>query len=172
MDLHGIHHLTAITADVNRNHALLHADARHAAGEEDGQPGRRRAYHLFYADAQGSPGTDVTFFDWPMPRERRGTHSIVRTGLRVAGEATPATGGRDRLREHGVAARRRSSSATAGSTLDFEDPEGQRLALVADGGAGDAPARGTRAPCRPSTRSAGSGRSRSACRTRRRPTRC
>ena len=30
------------------------------------------AYHLFYADALGSPGTDMTFFDWPVPRERRG----------------------------------------------------------------------------------------------------
>ena len=43
------------------------------------------AYHLFYADAVGSPGTDLTFFDWKMPRERRGTHSITRTHLRVRG---------------------------------------------------------------------------------------
>ena len=45
------------------------------------------AYHLFYADGRGSPGTDLTFFDWPATPEQRGTHSIVRTGLRVAGEA-------------------------------------------------------------------------------------
>ena len=43
------------------------------------------AYHLFYADGEARPGTDLTFFDWPAPREKRGTHSITRTGLRVAG---------------------------------------------------------------------------------------
>ena len=32
------------------------------------------AYHLFYADGLASPGTDITFFDWPVARERRGTH--------------------------------------------------------------------------------------------------
>ncbi|TIL19873.1 MAG: ring-cleaving dioxygenase, partial [Mesorhizobium sp.] len=42
------------------------------------------AYHLFYADAVATPGTDLTFFDWPVGRERRGTNSIVRTSLRVA----------------------------------------------------------------------------------------
>ena len=46
------------------------------------------AYHLFYADALASPGSDITFFDWPVGRERRGTHSITRTALRVAGEGT------------------------------------------------------------------------------------
>jgi glyoxalase family protein len=45
------------------------------------------AYHLFYADAIGTPGTDLTFFDWNMPRESRGTHSIIRTCLRVKGTA-------------------------------------------------------------------------------------
>ena len=48
------------------------------------------AYHLFYADAVGSPGTDLTFFDWSVPPETRGTHSIVRTALRVRGEASLA----------------------------------------------------------------------------------
>ena len=42
------------------------------------------AYHLFYADGVGSPGTDITFFDWPVGREDRGTHSITCTGFRVA----------------------------------------------------------------------------------------
>jgi len=30
------------------------------------------AYHLFYADAKGTPGTDLTFFDWPAPPEGGG----------------------------------------------------------------------------------------------------
>ena len=44
------------------------------------------AYHLFYADGKANPGTDLTFFDFPAAPERRGTNSISRTGLRVAGE--------------------------------------------------------------------------------------
>jgi glyoxalase family protein len=48
-------------------------------------------------------------------------------------------------------------------TLDFEDPEGQRLSLIDDGGAAK-PIRGRKARCRRSIKSAGSGRSRSACR--------
>jgi glyoxalase family protein len=94
------------------------------------------AYHLFYADGLASPGTDLTFFDWPVAPEQRGTHSIVRTALRVAGP--------------GVfdywAARLADAGVTRGEVreiddrrqLDFEDPEGQRLALIDDGGAGEA----------------------------------
>jgi glyoxalase family protein len=78
------------------------------------------AYHLFYADGAGRPGTDLTFFDWAMPRERRGTHAITRTCLRVDGAASAPSGGRSGCAEHGVAAgevaerdgRRRSTSRT------------------------------------------------------------
>jgi glyoxalase family protein len=92
------------------------------------------AYHLFYADGEATPGTDLTFFDWPVPPERRGTRSIVRTGLRVAGEAS--------LRWW--AQRLTSLGRTAGPmverdgrlTIDFEDPEGQRLSLVDEGTGG------------------------------------
>ena len=96
------------------------------------------AYHLFYADAAGSPGTDVTFFDWAMPPEKRGTHSITRTHLRVNGEETLVWWAQ-RFTELGV-----THSAIGvrdgRHVLDFEDFEGQRLALLDDGGAGDVPA--------------------------------
>ena len=60
------------------------------------------AYHLFYADGLASPGTDLTFFDWPAAPERRGTHSIARTGAsrrrpggaRLVAAALQATGRR------------------------------------------------------------------------------
>jgi hypothetical protein len=61
------------------------------------------AYHLFYADAVGSPGSDLTFFDWPVQRERRGTRSIARTHLRVAG-AESMQWWAGHLREKGVTA--------------------------------------------------------------------
>ncbi|HEX9106247.1 MAG TPA: ring-cleaving dioxygenase, partial [Longimicrobiales bacterium] len=94
------------------------------------------AYHLFYADAEGSPGSDVTFFDWPLPRERRGTRSIVRTHLRVAGAAS-LEWWRERLRERGVGVGD-VVERDGRLTLDLEDGEGQRLSLVDDGGEGAA----------------------------------
>ncbi|HZD04752.1 MAG TPA: ring-cleaving dioxygenase [Longimicrobiales bacterium] len=137
MELIGIHHVTAVTADVRTNHdfytrVLGMRLVKRSVNQDD--PG---AYHLFYADGVGSPGTDLTFFDWPLPRERRGTHAITRTHLRVVGEETLGWWA-DRLEGHGV--------ATGGveerdgrKVLEFEDPEGQRLALVDDGGDGDPP---------------------------------
>lgn len=95
-----------------------------------------RAYHLFYADAMGSPGSDLTFFDWPAQPERRGTHSITRTHLRVAGRDALQWWVKH-LNEHKV----KSSGVTERDgrlVLDFEDPEGQRLALIDDEGAGGA----------------------------------
>jgi glyoxalase family protein len=131
MDLLGIHHLTAITADVTENYrfytrVLGMRLVKRSVNQDDVS-----AYHLFYADGAGTPGTDLTFFDWPMPRERRGTHSIVRTQLRVEGQDTLEWWA-GRLRESGVEhsdIRDRDGRAT----LDFEDPEGQRLALIDQG---------------------------------------
>src|ERR671917_747412 len=85
MQLTGIHHLTAVTGNAPANHAFFTQTlglrlVKKAVNQDDVS-----AYHLFYADGRGSPGTDVTFFDWAAPRERRGTRAIVRTGLRVAG---------------------------------------------------------------------------------------
>src|SRR5699024_3925542 len=43
-----------------------------------------QTYHLFFADDQGSPGTDMTFFDFPgVPKGRHGTNEITRTSFRV-----------------------------------------------------------------------------------------
>jgi glyoxalase family protein len=93
------------------------------------------AYHLFYADGLASPGSDLTFFDWPVPRERRGTRSIVRTGLRVAGEANlkwwTAHLDKNGITHSGIIQR------DGRATIDFEDAEGQRLSLVVDDGRGE-----------------------------------
>lgn len=137
MDLTGIHHLTAISARIRDNRrfytgALGMRLVKRSVNQDD-----VRAYHLFYADGLGSPGTDITFFDWPAPAERRGTHAIVRTGLRVEGRAT-LDWWAARLTEQGV--RHEGVTERDGrATLDFEDPEGQRLSLIDDGGAGDPP---------------------------------
>jgi len=136
MDLTGIHHLTAISAQIREN-KRFYTDTigmrlvKRSVNQDDVS-----AYHLFYADAKGSPGSDLTFFDWPVPRERRGVPSISRTALRVAGRET-LDYWTERLRERNVAAQE-IEERDGRLTLDFEDFEGQRLSLIDDGGAGDA----------------------------------
>jgi glyoxalase family protein len=137
MQLLGIHHLTAISARIADNHrfytqVLGMRLVKRSVNQDD-----TSAYHLFYADAAGSPGTDITFFDWPVPPEARGTHSIIRTMLRVNGRDT-LEWWRGRLQEHGVGVED-VVERDGRLTLDFEDPEGQRLSLLDDGGAGDDP---------------------------------
>src|SRR6266498_5688422 len=88
MQLTGFHHLTAVTADAPRNFAFYTQTLGLRLVKKTVNQDDVSAYHLFYADGHASPGTDITFFDWPVGRERRGTHSIVRTGFRVDSAAT------------------------------------------------------------------------------------
>ena len=85
MDLKGIHHLTAVTARAADNHRFYTGTLGLRLVKKTVNQDDVSAYHLFYADGQASPGTDITFFDWPVGPETRGTHSICRTGLRVGG---------------------------------------------------------------------------------------
>jgi glyoxalase family protein len=132
MQLHGIHHLTAVSANARGNHDFYTRVLGMRLVKKTVNQDDVSAYHLFYADGAGSPGTDLTFFDWPVDRERRGTHSIVRTSLRVAGrEALDYWVAR--LDELGVP-HGPVRDVDGRKQFDFEDPEGQRLALVDDGG--------------------------------------
>jgi glyoxalase family protein len=136
MQLSGIHHLTAVSADAPGNvkfytKLLGLRLVKKTVNQDDVS-----AYHLFYADGLASPGSDITFFDFPMLPESHGNNSITRVGLRVSGEASLQWWG-DRLSKAAV---------TVGDiverdgrrTLDVTDPEGQRLSLVDDGGKGEA----------------------------------
>src|SRR5690554_4243681 len=136
MDLTGIHHLTAVSADIRANYRFYTEVMGMRLVKRSVNQDDVSAYHLFYSDAVGSPGNDLTFFDWDVPPERRGTRSITRTHLRVTGREALAWW-HDRLRAHGVAAGD-VAERDGRAVLDFEDPEGQRLALVDDGGQGDA----------------------------------
>lgn len=136
MQLYGIHHLTAITANARGNHAFYTDVLGMRLVKKTVNQDDVSAYHLFYADGKGSPGTDLTFFDWPAVPERRGTHSIVGTGLRVGGEAA-LQWWLERCENRHV--RHRGIVERDGRlTFDFEDPEGQRLSLIDDGASGEA----------------------------------
>ncbi len=132
LNLTGIHHLTAVTADAASNlrfytEVLGMRLVKKTVNQDD-----TSAYHLFYADGMATPGTDLTFFDWPVGRERRGTHSVCTTGMRVA-DRDALDWWRTRFREAEV----KSGDVVeidGRASLDFEDAEGQRFRLVADSG--------------------------------------
>ncbi len=135
MQLTGIHHLTAVSADAPGNLAFYRNVLGLRLVKKTVNQDDVSAYHLFYADGLASPGTDLTFFDWPAARERRGTHAITRTGLRVGGKAS-LDWWAEHLREHRVS-QAPVAERDGRLTLDFEDPEGQRLSLIDDGGMGE-----------------------------------
>jgi glyoxalase family protein len=136
MDLTGIHHLTAVSAQIRDNHRFYTQTLGMRLVKRSVNQDNVSAYHLFYADAEGSPGTDLTFFDFPVPREVRGSRTITRTHLRVDGlDALQFWA--EHLRERGVRAGE-VVERDGRLTLDFEDAEGQRLSLVDDQGAGGA----------------------------------
>jgi glyoxalase family protein len=136
LELTGVHHLTAVTAEASRNHAFYTQVVGLRMVKKTVNQDDVSAYHLFYADGEASPGTDMTFFDWPAAPEKRGTCSLVQTGFRVGSQASMGWW-KERFRENGV--RHAEIVERDGrTTLDFEDPEGQRLCLVDDGGIGAA----------------------------------
>ena len=134
MQLTGIHHLTAISAKPRDNLAFYTGLLGMRLVKKTVNQDDVSAYHLFYADGKANPGTDLTFFDFPAAPEHRGTNSISRTGLRVAGEASLKFW-RKRLKEAGGHVGD-IVEVDGRLTLPFEDGEGQRLVLGDDGGAG------------------------------------
>lgn len=131
LPLLGIHHVTAVTARASDNlrfytQVLGMRLVKKTVNQDDVS-----AYHLFYADAKGSPGTDLTFFDWAaIPPRRLGNRMITRTALRVA-DRTSLEWWKKRLEEHAQKVGEIVERAGRAS-LRFEDPEGQQLILVED----------------------------------------
>lgn len=129
--VHGIHHLTAVTAQAAENLEFYTGTLGLRLVKKTVNQDDVRAYHLFYADDAGSPGTDLTFFDWPTMRERRGNNSVSRTGLRIPQGS--AAWWAEHFRDEGVTTSD-VAERDGRTVLDFEDPEGQRLSLVEDAG--------------------------------------
>ncbi|MHB8644846.1 MAG: ring-cleaving dioxygenase [Thermomicrobiales bacterium] len=134
MELGGIHHVTAVTGDASRNVAFYTQALGMRLVKKTVNQDDVAAYHLFYADGVGSPGTDMTFFDWPHAGPTRpGVGTTTTTALRVPSRAALdwwAT----RLDAYGVP---HGGIIATGerARMTFADPEGQALALVDDGGA-------------------------------------
>ncbi len=144
MQLHGIHHLTAVSASIRENLRFYTQTIGMRLVARSVNQDDVTAYHLFYADAIGTPGTDLTFFDWSMPGEKRGTNSVTRTMMRVSGQSSLEYW-KERLEELNVT-HSDIVERDGRAVLDLEDPEGQRLALIDDGGKGDPPKPWDRSP--------------------------
>lgn len=134
MHLTGLHHVTAITAQATQNLAFYTQVLGLRLVKKSVNQDDVSAYHLFYADALGSPGTDVTFFDWPhVAQNHRGTGSIAEIALRVPDHEALLWWERRLARaavpHQGVV------EENGQEVLRFSDPEGQALALVNDNGA-------------------------------------
>ena len=134
LSLGGLHHLTAITAQAAQNRRFYTEVLGMRLVKKTVNQDDTSAYHLFYGDGAATAGSDITFFDWPAGPEQRGSNSVVRTGLRVSGKGTLEYWF-DRLKAAGATVRA-VAPRNGRDSLAFEDPEGQRLLLVDDGGAG------------------------------------
>src|ERR1700751_2990385 len=118
MQLPGIHQLTAVYADAPGNLRFYTQSLGMRLVKKTVNQDDVTAYHLFYADGRGSPGTDIPFFGWPPPRQPRRTGAIVRTGFRVAGTGSLRYWA-DRFRELNVK-QADVTERTGRPTLDFE----------------------------------------------------
>lgn len=84
----GIHHVTAMTDDAVRNYKFFTEVLGMRLVKKTVNQDDIHTYHTFFADDVGSPGTDMTFFDFPdVPKGASGTNSISRVGLRVPDDA-------------------------------------------------------------------------------------
>ena len=129
MKLEGIHHITAITGDAVGNvefyvGVLGLRMVKKTVNQDD-----PTVYHLFYGDEHGSPGMDLTFFEYPGAAPGRvGAGMVHRIVWRVSSKETLAFW-QERLGAHGI-----DATATHDSLL-FADPEGlqHELVLAAEG---------------------------------------
>jgi glyoxalase family protein len=124
MRLEGIHHITAVTADAPQNVEFYAGLLGLRLVKKSVNQDDPTVYHLFYADEQGSYGSDLTFFEYPGARRgRAGAGMPYRVVWRVA--STDALDfWAQRLGAVGVESERR------GDRLRFRDPEGLELELA------------------------------------------
>ncbi len=130
--VNGLHHITAIAGPAQENldfyaGVLGMRLVKKSVNQDD--PG---TYHLFYADAEGRPGTDLTFFPWThMAPPRLGHGMAVEVGLEVPAGSLDYWG--VRLQRYGATLDRVEARFGA-RVLPLVDPHGLRLSLVEAGG--------------------------------------
>jgi glyoxalase family protein len=118
MKLEGIHHITAITEDAQRNVDFYAGVLGLRLVKKTVNQDNPTVYHLFFADEGGDPGSDLTFFEYPgVAPGRAGAGMVHRVVWRVASDDSLAFWA-ERLSANGIESEREDSS------LRFSDPEG------------------------------------------------
>jgi glyoxalase family protein len=136
MLLEGIHHITAITADAPGNVEFYTGVLGLRMVKQTVNQDDPTVYHLFYGDDDGSPGMDLTFFEYPGAALGRPGAGMVHRILWRVGSADSLAFWKQRLETHGAAPQ------LSADALLFADPEGLEHELVVSA-AGDEPLRAT-----------------------------
>ena len=124
MKLEGIHHITGITGDAPRNVEFYAGTLGLRLVKKTVNQDDPTVYHLFYADEKGSPGADITFFEYPGARRGRAGAGMVHTVRFRVGSEEALDFWAERLAAEGIETEREAGS------LRFADPEGLSLELA------------------------------------------
>jgi glyoxalase family protein len=129
MHLTGIHHVTAVTADVQANVDFYCGVLGLRLTKVTVNFDDPHSYHLYYGDTLGRPGTAMTFFGWPgAGRGRHGPPEVFTTAFAVPRGALGYW--QKRLGDAGVAVTGPVDAYGRADAIGFEDPDGLRLQLV------------------------------------------
>ena len=124
----GIHHVTCITGDVQKNVDFYVTVLGLRFVKKSINQDLPDTYHLYFADYVGSPGTAMTFFGWPTwPARRAGSGQVTTVAFAIP-EGSAGHWAK-RLKEHRVEAER--SSRFGVDVITLADPDGIGLELVA-----------------------------------------
>ncbi|MGF6949627.1 glyoxalase family protein [Neobacillus sp. B4I6] len=133
MELLGLHHVSILTGKAEKNYEFYTKILGMRLVKKTVNQDNTESYHLFYADAEGTPGTEVTFFDIPhLGQTYRGTSDISTVSLRVR-SSDSLLFWKERFKQFGIEHDDIQKRASR-DTLAFRDFEGTRIILVADNG--------------------------------------
>ncbi|MFY9615339.1 MAG: VOC family protein [Candidatus Dormiibacterota bacterium] len=124
MKLEGIHHITAITGDAPQNVEFYAGVMGLRLVKKTVNQDDPTVYHLFYADEAGSPGADLTFFEYPGASPGVAGEGMVHRITWRVGSADALKFWEERLATHGAAVERE------GDRIRFPDPEGLGLEIA------------------------------------------
>lgn len=124
----GLHHVTCVTSDAERNiefytEVLGMRMVKKTVNHDD-----PTSYHLYYGDRKGTPGSNLTFFEWEMTDFKPGAGFTTEVCFRVPEDSLDYW--RERLEEKGLSYKKSEFCGKSG--LLFEDSDGLKLGLVED----------------------------------------
>ena len=126
----GIHHVTAITGNPQRN-MKFYVDnlglrlVKLTVNQDD-----PTSYHLYYGDELGRPGSILTFFNWPnIPEGHRGTSEVAATSFLIPEDSISYW--TNRFKNKQIQFRGPDNRFENEQVISFNDPDGLELELVA-----------------------------------------